>query len=378
MTAKPRPAHLLFFPLAAAWAVLALPASVYAMQTGAPWLTGLATTAGHGHEMLFGFALAVAAGYLINRITRTRLAALAGLWLLARITYVAQPEGIAATVTNIAFAVTVAALAAPQFLRAAKKLRNKLFGPALIAIAIIVTAFHAVVVIALPGPTPSTLLHEGVLLFALIMFFMGGRIIAPAVAGHIQRTGKQLDARVQPRLEGATMVLFLAALVLLPLPAVQPAAALVICAAGLAIVIRAVRWRLWWCTARPDLLGLGIGYLWLGAGLILMGAALVLDDWRLTDALHGVTVGALGTLTISVMARIRLLWAKHDPGEATGIPVAVGLVAVAALARVAAGWWPGGIWTAYWVAAGAWAGAYLLLIRLLVRTTGERRKRIGV
>jgi uncharacterized protein involved in response to NO len=366
---RKRPAHILFFPFAAVYAMLALPASLLAMRGHPGWLPGLADPAGHGHEMLFGFALAVVAGFLLTRITPATLYSLVALWLAARISHLGWPGSIAADAANIGFALGVAWLAAPQFLRAAKKLRNRLFGPVLIALSFTVVAFHAV----LPGPQwQRGLLYQGVLLFALLMFFMGGRIIAPAVAGHLERIGERLEARVQPRVEGTGLALLLAALLLMPFESARPAAGLAMAAAGIAAAVRVSRWRLWRCTARPDLVGLGIGYAWLAIGLLLMGTALVTDTLGFTDALHGVTTGALGTLTISVMARTRILQARRDPARASGVPAAVALVSIAALARMSASAWPMDPWPAHWLAAAAWALAYLLLIRLLLKTPPRR------
>ncbi|HSH41831.1 MAG TPA: NnrS family protein [Arenicellales bacterium] len=368
MTQK-RPAHTLLFPLAAAYAMLALPASLLAMNHYPDWLPGLATPAGHGHEMLFGFALAVVAGFLVTRITPGRLYLLAALWLAARLAYLLQPGGLAADAANIGFALAVAWLAAPQYLRAAKKLRNQLFAPALIALAITVVAFHA----AVPDPQwQRGLLHHGVLFFALLMFFMGGRIIAPAVAGHLERIGERLEARVQPRVEGTGLALLLAALVLMALQSTRAAAGLAVAAAGVTAAVRLGRWRLWRCRARPDLIGLGIGYAWLALGLLLMGAALATGSPRIVDALHGVTTGALGTLTISVMARTRMLQARQDPARAPGIPAAVALVSIAALARMSAFSWGMDPRPLHWLAAAAWALAYLLLIRLFAKTPPRR------
>src|SRR5690606_357933 len=56
-------AHNWFFPAAALYAAIVLPLSLQIMLTQPGWLPGLATGLGHGHEMLFGFALAVIAGY---------------------------------------------------------------------------------------------------------------------------------------------------------------------------------------------------------------------------------------------------------------------------------------------------------------------------
>ncbi len=83
--ALPRPpryaAQGLFFPAAAAYAAIAAPLSVCELVGGPPIVPGLATPAGHAHELLFGFALAVVAGFLITRTTRTRLYGLFALWL---------------------------------------------------------------------------------------------------------------------------------------------------------------------------------------------------------------------------------------------------------------------------------------------------------
>ncbi|WP_339804863.1 hypothetical protein [uncultured Marinobacter sp.] len=51
------------FPAAALGAALAVPFSIYAVLSGSGWPPGL-LGAGHGHELIFGFALALVAGAL--------------------------------------------------------------------------------------------------------------------------------------------------------------------------------------------------------------------------------------------------------------------------------------------------------------------------
>ena len=159
------------------------------------------------------------------------------------------------------------------------------------------------------------LLVEALLLFATLMAFMGGRIIAPAMAGYAQSEGRRLDARVQPGLEGAVLILLGLAFVLNPLPwplLRQLAAALVI-STGVLSAIRLLRWQPWRC-ARADLLILLLGYAWLAFGLLLLGLGLLLPALSLSATLHALSVGALGSLTFAVMARTRSALPLPRPG----------------------------------------------------------------
>ena len=70
----------------------------------------------HGHEMLFGYAVAVIAGFLLTAVrnwtnqptpTGAPLMALAALWVAGRI-LVLTPWGLAAALVNAAFPVAVA------------------------------------------------------------------------------------------------------------------------------------------------------------------------------------------------------------------------------------------------------------------------------
>ncbi|MDN3519455.1 NnrS family protein [Aquisalimonas lutea] len=355
-------AEKVFFPAAALYAGITVPASVHGMLSGNPLLPGYATVLGHAHELLFGFALAVAAGFVINRTTTARLAGLFGLWLLARVIFLTMPDSMAALTANAAFAAALAWLAVPQFMKGAKKWRNQAFAPLLLGLCAVLAMFHA-------GPLTGAswlrylALQEAVLLFALLMLFMGGRIIAPAAAGAIQRAGGHLEARVQPRIEGALLIVVALAAGAAATPGARAAAgALALVAAGLGLV-RLLRWRLWAAARRPDLWCLGLGYAWLVAGLALLGTAWTTGVLGANTATHAITVGALGTLTTGVMARVRLNRAKLDPARSPTIPLMAGVIAAAALIRLLV---PGDA-TALAAASGLWALAYALMLALLVR-----------
>jgi uncharacterized protein involved in response to NO len=170
----------------------------------APAPTSLALPPGHAHEMLLGYALAVLAGYQLPALPRPRLWSLFSLWLLARVTFLA-PAGVGALeALNEDFAIALAVHAAPRLARSAKKLRNQAL-PALIVT--ICAAAFAYAVVRRTGLTvaPSALATLMVLLLAGLMLFMGGRILAPMIAGDFYRRHQSLGPRVQPRIEGALL-----------------------------------------------------------------------------------------------------------------------------------------------------------------------------
>src|SRR5690554_17874 len=115
---------------------------------------------------------------------------------------------------NIAFVAAVVWKLAPIFLRTAKKWRNKSVGFVLIGLAIASVGFHSVLQNHGTEDFRLKFLIEGILLLSTLMFYMGGRIIAPSLAGHFQRRDINLKDRVQPKIEGTILILLFSALVL--------------------------------------------------------------------------------------------------------------------------------------------------------------------
>lgn len=351
-----------FFPAAAAYGLVAVPLSVHGMLSGHALLPGFASVPGHAHELLFGFALAVVAGFLITRISAVRLGALFALWLVARASFLAFPGSIAAVTANAVFAVVLASLVSPQFLKSAKKLRNKALAPLLILLCLAAIVFQLGAATTWPE-LQFLALRETVLLFALLMLFMGGRIIAPAAAGAIQRGGGRLEARVQPRIEGALLVVMALAAVALAVPGGRHIAGVLMLAAALLALARLARWRLWACRARPDLWCLGIGYLWLAVGLALLGASWAFQLLPASTATHAMTLGALGTLTTTVMLRVRAIRNKADPAQVPALPWITAIIALATLVRLSGNTSA----TMLGVAATLWSLALFLLLVALLR-----------
>jgi len=325
-----RPASQYLFPLAAAYAALILPWSLLALLAAVPAPAGLYSTFGHAHELLIGYAMLVVAGYLLGPIGTGKVLLLISVWLLARVGSLCFPGSLLAEAGALAVAGLTAAWIVPRFTRSAKKWRNKTTAPLLIILC------GLLVFAAQPAWQGPTVLLELLFGLALLMFFMGGRIIAPAVAGHLLRQQRTLQARVQPNIEGAVLIILFVVLALYPLPyaySEQLAGALLLLC-GLLTALRLLRWQLWHCADRADLLLLGTGYAWLATGLCLLGVALLFKPALISAGIHALTVGALGTLTLTVMARTQLMQRYRDPNARPLSHVAGVMINCAALVRV--------------------------------------------
>ncbi|RBP33528.1 uncharacterized protein involved in response to NO [Marinobacter pelagius] len=369
-------AFWLFFPAAAILAALAVPLSIHGVLSGTGWPPGL-LGAGHAHELIFGFALALIAGYTLGPQPRRILATLFILWLLARITWLLAPDSWTAQVLSPAFALLLARCVVPRF-NAAKKWRNKIAGPLILVLCLMVPGFWLTGVVGPDSlmPDRTRLLQSSVLGLLLLMTFMGGRIIAPAVAGTLEKKDIPLEARVQPRIEAALLVLLIAAMGLAMGAATERLAGAVLLPAALLVTIRILRWRLWHCPERPDLLVFAAGYLWLAAGAGVTGTHL-LAGIPAIPALHLITVGALGTLSASVM--LRLAWQRASRCPPPGWqPISLAaLIGLSAVSRYLAGPTPFASPGWLWLSAGLWSAAYLgvaLQLLMLYRPAHNRRK----
>ena len=298
--------------LAGLYAALSVP--LWALQY-AGWLPG-ANPLWHAHEMLFGYAFAVIAGFLFTAVRNWTglgtpagrpLAVVAGLWIAARgLALVSLP---AAALADAAFAIAVAwGIGRPMFLA---RNRNLFFVGIILALGAASVAFTAF---------PARALAIGLDLVLLVMAVMGGRVIP----GFTNNAVPGALARRQPALEKAALA-SLVALVALDLAGFPREAGLAALAAALLHGARLALWSPLATRGRPILWILHLSYGWIVAHLALraLAAAEVVSPVLAT---HALTIGAIGGLTLGMMTRT----ARGH----TGRPLAVGRAETAAYVLV--------------------------------------------
>lgn len=281
-----RPLYL----LAGAYAALSVP--IWALQY-AGWLPG-ANILWHAHEMIFGFAFAVIAGFLLTAVrawtgratpTGRALAAIAALWVLARtLAFVSLP---AAAAVGALFALAVAwGIGRP--LVAAGNRRNLFF-------ILLVLGLGAAGIVLQRYPQLGIAIGLDVVL--LVVTVMAGRVIPAFTNNAVQGAGARRNAWLEFGAIGSILALIGAD----AFARTELAASF----AMLAAALHAARLALWAplkTLRRPILWVLHLSYAWIVVHLALRGLAgfaLV----PVAAATHALTVGAIGGMTLGMMTR---------------------------------------------------------------------------
>jgi uncharacterized protein involved in response to NO len=138
-------------------------------------------------------------------------------------------------------------------------------------------------------------------------------------------------------------------------------------------LLRVVPWQLQHTLTKSSLWPLTLGYLWLVPGLLLKGFAQLGAPLVTTDMLHGIGIGALGTLTLVMMARTALLRTRQPILNFGDIGAAALLLTTAAIARLIEPLMPSAQQNLLWLAAIAWCCAFLVLLARLAHTGWRAR-----
>jgi len=335
-------AFRLFFLAGCLLAVLAIPLWLTALSGGiSSWQPAGGWLGWHRHEMLFGFALAIIAGFLLTAVqtwtgrpgvSGTPLAVLALLWFSARVAWLANLSWPLLALLELAFPLAVAFSMGMTLW----KVRQKRNYPIVIMLLLLTGADGLSLYDLVEG-------HEGwqrqgvltgIWLVAAMMGLIGGRIIP------------FFTQRGLGRAEGVTPWPWLDRLLLVGSPLVallyaagpaltpNPWVGLLFAVLAAGHLLRLLRWhdRALWRV--PLLWSLHLAYGWLAVaclGMALWHFGVPLNP---SLALHCLTVGAMGGLILAMIARVSLGHTGRALEPPSGMTLAFILLNLGCLSRV--------------------------------------------
>ncbi len=320
----------------------------------------------HVHEMLFGFLPAVITGFLLTAMPNwtdrpplrgTPLLALLALWLAGRLTIAMPwPTPLVSALIDAGYLAVLAAIVWREII-AGKAWDRAPIGIVISLYAAANILFH---VLALGGSETDLPERMAIALMMLLLTLIGGRVTPSFTSDYLAERGRPDQLSSFSRFDGLTILLTaVAALSWVIQPqAITTGWFLII--AGLANIVRLSRWRGWATWREPIVLILHVGYGWLAFSLLIIGGATLGFGLKPADAVHALTTGAVGAMTMAVMTRASLGHTGR-PKEADRLTVLIYmLVNLGALLRVFGPMTglPANLMLG--AAAAAWSAAYLL------------------
>lgn len=195
---------------------------------------------------------------------------------------------------------------------------------------------------------------------AMLLSLIGGRIVPSFTRNWLVKNGEtHLPASFGLLDKAALATTAVGAAGWVFFPDALPTGA-VLMAAGALAMLRLSRWQGYRTRREAIVLILHIGYAWLDVSLALLGASIVFAALPESAALHALTAGAIGTMTLAVMTRASLGHTGRDIVADRTVKAIYVAVTLGALLRVAAPMT--GEWYAHVLACGGalWSAAFLL------------------
>jgi uncharacterized protein involved in response to NO len=323
-----------FFLLAALLAVVGVPVWVAVFFGWMRLPARLWPNGWHAHEMVFGFVVAVLAGFLLTAVRNwtsrptpsgPALGALVALWLAGRaaILFDGPLPHAAVAAVDLAFLPVLSVAIAVPIVRA-KNWKNLGFVPLLLLVWSANVLFH--VGSATWSPRAIRIAIDVVL---MVIVLMGGRVIPSFTANALRVTTRQSPLLDWASLSATGLVALLGAV-----PGWERACGVAALCAGILNGARMLGWRSWATRTSPILWVLHAGYAWLAVGLVLRAVTAFVPGWSETAPLHALTVGAMSTLILGMIARVSLGHTGRMLVVHTAIAVAFGMLTLAAVVRV--------------------------------------------
>lgn len=353
-----------FFLAGAVYALFAVPLWILAWSGSlGDWQPAGGWLAWHRHEMVFAFATAIIAGFLLTAVqtwtgrpslSGRPLVVLAVIWLAARLAWLLNLPLWALIPLELLFLVVLAA----QMARLLWAVRQKRNYPIVVVLGLL-TAVDALTLAGLAAGQDAWQRQgaiAGLWLVGAMMTLIGGRVIPFFTQRGL---GRVQQVKAWPWLDGALLVGTALIGVLhafgWALPP-QPLIGVLFLVLGAGHLLRQARWYDAGIWGVPLLWSLHLAMFWLvvacvGLGLWHLGVLQLSSPW-----LHAFTVGSMAGLILAMIARVTLGHTGRPLQPPAGVTAAFILLNLGTVARVFLGVaWP---LHGMWLAAACWALAF--------------------
>lgn len=332
-----------FFLAAGAWAAFAILLWLPLYIGGVAVPTAFAPRDWHSHEMLYGYASAAIAGFLLTAVPNwtgrlpvngAPLGALALLWVAGRIAVFVSAEigAAAAAAIDLSFLVTLAAVIGREIV-AGRNWRNL---KVLVVLGVLIAgnaAFHWESIRFGVADYGNRIAVAAVIMMIMVV---GGRIVPSFTRNWLSRRGPGRLPASFNRFDLASMAM--AALALAAWVVVDDSAVtgVLLIAAGLVQAVRFGRWAGDRTVADRLVLILHVGFVFVPIGFVLAGLAALWPAVPESAGTHAWTAGAIGVMTLAVMTRATLGHTGQPLAASPGTQVIYLFAVAAAVLRICA------------------------------------------
>jgi uncharacterized protein involved in response to NO len=297
----------------------------------------------HSHEMLIGFSMAMVAGFSLTAVANwtgrpaikgAPLAWLVLAWLTGRLAMILiswLPAGWVFLLDMI-FPVLLTLLLGREII-AGRSQRNYQLVIILAVIVLLNVFYHLGSMQVRPGGDRLSiylLIHTLVLLVTII----AGRIVPSFTGNWLRSQGKTVMPVNNELINRSAVWLTIAVGLAASFMPFSPITGVLAFIAALVHGFRLSRWKAFATISNPLLFVLHVAYLWLPIGYALLGCSVFGWLFAPTAALHALTMGAIGSMTLAVTTRVALGHTGRPLQAARVTVVAYWIFMIAVLLRV--------------------------------------------
>ena len=269
----------------------------------------------HGHEMVVGFALATVAGFILTAVANwTGRTALGGLpiawlvvsWLVGRtaMLFATTMPVLVSAALDMLFPLSLCVFTAREILAAGNERNYKIIAVTVI-LAGLNLVYHLGVAAVLPGGQYIALyllIHVVVLLVAVV----AGRVVPNFTANWLRGQGITKTPVANATIDRLAITLTVATGLIAVFFPDRIILGVIAMLAAATHTLRVSQWCGLQTVRNPLLFVLHVAYLWLPAGYAMMSLASFGWAFTPTAALHGLTMGCIGSMILAMMTRVPL------------------------------------------------------------------------